>query len=90
MHTTEILLVTLGTISVLAAIPQLITLIRIKKSDQFNLFSWTIWLGYQVVSSIYSYAVHAYVYLTVSILWTLFYATMVLLILKFRRHPVLL
>lgn len=85
VQVTEILLLVLGGISAIAAIPQLYTLAHAKKSDQFNLFSWLVWLGYQSTSCAYSYAIHAYAYFAINILWTLFYAVMVIFILKFRR-----
>jgi len=84
MITTEMVLVVLGTVSVIAAIPQLITLLQRKKSDQFNLFSWVVWLAYQFTSCIYSFSIKAYAYLFINILWTIFYAVMVMAILKFR------
>jgi hypothetical protein len=82
---TAILLLVLGTLSVIAAIPQLYTLVHVKKSDQFNIFSWFVWLGYETTSCAYSYAIHAYIYLAINALWALFYAAMVILILKYRR-----
>ena len=85
VNTTAILLLVLGTLSVIAAIPQLYTLKRVKKSDQFNIFSWVVWLAYEASSCAYSYAIHAYIYLAINALWTLFYAAMVLLILRYRR-----
>ena len=85
MYLIESVLVILGTISVIAAIPQLFTLVKRKKSDQFNLFSWFMWLAYQFTSCIYSYSIKAYAYLFINILWTIFYAVMVITILKFRK-----
>lgn len=85
VQATEVLLLILGVLSILAAIPQLYTLMHAKKSDQFNIFSWLVWFGYQASSCAYSYAIHAYAYFVINILWTAFYAIMVILILKFRR-----
>lgn len=85
MHSTEIVLIVLGTFSVIAAVPQLLTLLKRRKSDQFNLFSWFIWLAYQATSCVYSFSIKAYAYLFINILWTIFYAIMVITILKFRK-----
>lgn len=85
MNATAILLLSLGTLAVIAAIPQLYTLVHVKKSDQFNIFSWLVWFIYEATSCAYAYAIHAYVYLAVNVLWTLFYGLMVILILKYRR-----
>lgn|GEM_PF-5708289 len=84
MQATEIALLILGTLSVIAAIPQLYTLWQVKASDQFNLFSWFVWFVYQISAGVYSYAIHAYVYFGVNVAWALFYAVMLVLIIKFR------
>ena len=84
MQATEILLLILGTLSVLAAIPQLYTLWQVKASDQFNLFSWFVWFAFLATSSVYSYGIHAYVYFGINVAWTVFYALMMVLIIKYR------
>jgi uncharacterized protein with PQ loop repeat len=86
MHQILALLLLLGGLaSVLAAIPQLIKLISLKHSTEFNLFSWTIWLFYQAISVAYSFNIKAYVYVVINSLWVTFYLTMVALIVKYRK-----
>lgn len=74
-----------GTASVIAALPQLGKLLRIKTAKEFSLFSWVVWLIYQSISVAYSIQIHAYAYVVINALWTAFYITMVLLIIKYRR-----
>lgn len=73
-----------GCLSVIAVIPQLLQLLKIKRSDEFSLISWTTWLIYQVVSVLYTISIKVWVYAAINILWVLFYATMVYLIIKYR------
>ena len=80
-----ILLLIGGLASVLASIPQLIKLLKIKQSDEFNIFSWVIWLLYQVIAVAYTLDIKAYVYAVINLLWVLFYLTMVILILRYRK-----
>jgi uncharacterized protein with PQ loop repeat len=80
-----ILLLT-GTASVIAALPQLIKLMRIKTAKEFSLFSWVIWLIYQSISVVYSLYIHAYAYVVINALWTIFYLCMVTLIFKYQQN----
>jgi uncharacterized protein with PQ loop repeat len=82
-----LLLLVTGFISVVAAVPQLIKLLKVKRSDELSLFSWVAWLLYQVVSLLYSVAVQKYVYTFVNSLWVAFYLVMVILIVKYGHSP---
>lgn len=79
------LLLFFGLIAVVAAIPQLLTLLKLKKSEEFSLSTWIIWLCYQSISVLYSIQINAYAYVAINSLWTLFYLCMVFLIIKYRR-----
>lgn len=80
------LLLACGTASVLAAIPQLIRLIKLKHAHEFSLFSWIIWLVYQLVSVAYSADIKAYAYVAINSLWVVFYLVMVILIFRYRQQ----
>ena len=73
-----------GTISVLAAIPQLLQLYKVKRSDEFSAFSWTIWLIYQLVALAYTISINKPVYIAINGLWVIFYSVMVGLIFVYR------
>jgi len=86
MHNLLALLLLLGGLaSVIAAIPQLLKLIKLKHSTEFNLFSWSIWFCYQAISVAYSLNIKAYVYAVINSLWTAFYLAMIILIIKYRK-----
>lgn len=80
------LLVVGGLLAVLAAVPQLTKLVRLKHTAEFSLFSWVIWLAYQLVSVAYSLKIRAYVYVAVNAIWSVFYLIMVFLIIKYRKR----
>jgi len=80
------LLVICGMISVIATIPQLLKLIKLKHSTEFNLFSWIVWLIYQTVSVAYSWRIKAYLYVVINSLWVGFYLVMVILIIRYRKN----
>jgi len=78
------LLLFFGSLSVLAAVPQLIKLVKIKNSDEFSQLTWIVWLSYQIVAVLYTLEIEAYAYVLINSLWTLFYLIMVILIYKYR------
>jgi len=80
-----ILLVTFGFVSVIAAIPQLIKLLKLKSSREFSLPTWIIWFCYQFISVLYSFEIKAYAYALINSLWTLFYFIMIILIFKYSK-----
>jgi len=73
-----------GCLSVIAAVPQLLQLLKIKHSDGFSLISWSTWLMYQVVAVLYTMSIKAWVYFVINLLWVAFYTTMVYLIIKYH------
>lgn len=75
-----------GLASVMAAIPQLSKLVKLKHSTEFNLFSWSVWFFYQVISVAYSVSIKAYVYALINSLWATFYFVMIVLIIKYRKN----
>ncbi len=79
------LLVIGGFAAVVATIPQALKVIKLKRSDELNLTSWVIWMLYQLISVAYSYSIKAYLYVALNILWGVFYAVMVFLIIKYRK-----
>jgi len=84
-NTLATLLLIGGLASVLAAVPQLLKLVKLKRSVEFNLFSWVIWLLYQAISIAYTLDIKAYVYVVINSLWLGFYSVMVILIIRYRR-----
>lgn len=84
MNFITILFITSALLSVVAMIPQIKKLRETKNSDEFNVFTWSIWTFGQVVGIAYAISVGANAFLFVSALWLLFYVYMVSLIIKYR------
>lgn len=80
------MLVVGGIISVAATIPQALTLIKTKDTSTLNLPSWVVWFCYQIISVSYAFSIKAYLYFTLNLMWAIFYAVMVFLIIKYRRE----
>jgi lipid-A-disaccharide synthase-like uncharacterized protein len=73
------------TASIAAGAPQLKRLVATKRSDEFSLVTWVIWLLAQVVQLIYALSVSDRLYAIVCILWLTFYIFIVSLIIKYRH-----
>jgi hypothetical protein len=82
-----LLLLTAGGVAIALSLPQLFQLIKLKRSDEFNLWTWGIWLVYQLIALSYSLSIHAYAYVVVNALWCSFYALMIVLIFTYRPKP---
>jgi uncharacterized protein with PQ loop repeat len=77
-------LVIVGLVSVAASVPQLVQLLKVKNSDEFNVSTWSIWLLYQVVTLLYTVDIKSVAYSFINSLWLLFYSYMLFLIIKYR------
>lgn len=74
-----------------AGIPQLRKLISTKQSDEFSLTTWLTWCGVQCVSLLYALEVKATLYVAICVVWIVFYAVIIALIIKYRQpQPVLI
>lgn len=79
-----LLVIFIGFIAIIAAIPQLVRLLRLKSSREFSLSTWVVWLCYQLVSVAYSIKLDAIAFVIINVLWSAFYACMIILIIKYR------
>ena len=77
-------------ISLLAGIPQARQLMIEKRSDEFSLSSWSLWVGTQCVSLMYALSIHNMLLAAVNVMWVSFYAFMVALILRYRTRSVVI
>jgi uncharacterized protein with PQ loop repeat len=73
-------------LTVLATIPQLKQLIHTKQSDQFNLMTWLMFGGNQLMSFAYAISINATAYIIVTMAWISFYIIMLFLIIKYRKR----
>ncbi len=68
-----------------AGAPQLKKLIVTKRSDEFSLPTWIIWMLAQVVQLVYALSVNDKLYALVGAMWLSFYVLIVGLIIRYRR-----
>ncbi|HET6924353.1 MAG TPA: hypothetical protein VFH39_00800 [Candidatus Saccharimonadales bacterium] len=84
----SLLLLLTGSASVVAALPQVVQLMKVKTSRELSLVSWTVWLIYQAVSVAYSVHIKAVAYVVINALWVCFYTAMIVLIIRYRKNSV--
>jgi uncharacterized protein with PQ loop repeat len=65
--------------------PQIKQLLIAKQSDELSLPTWLAWTVCQVVSLVYSIALHALPFMVANIAWVTFYLAMLCLIIKYRK-----
>lgn len=75
-----------ASVGILAMLPQLRKLIRVKQSDGLSLTTWSTWAVCQTVSFMYAMSIGATAYVYVSSVWIGFYLVMVFLIIKYRKR----
>lgn len=75
-----------ASIGILAMIPQIKKLIVVKQSDGFSLTTWAVWVCCQVIALMYASSIEAYAYMYVHATYIVFHATMVILIIKYRKR----
>jgi uncharacterized protein with PQ loop repeat len=85
MRIIEFIYISTTLCSVLAALPQLKQIWKMKNADEFNLLSWAAWALAQMTALFYALFIHSLPYLIVNIMWLTFYGTMIGLILKYRH-----
>lgn len=83
MNPIQILFIMSSLVAVSAGIPQMVKLIKTKNSDGFNISTWTMWIGTQGVSTLYSFSIGDPLLMTINMCWITFYATMSTLIIRY-------
>lgn len=77
-------------VGIAAGVPQLRKLIATKQSDEFSLATWLTWGGVQCISLLYALEIKATLYAVICVVWIVFYAVIISLIVKYRpSQPVL-
>lgn len=87
MEHIEIVYLGASGLAVLAMIPQIMKLVKVKHSDALSLSTWSTWAVCQVVSLFYSISIGAIPLFIVNVAWIVFYIIMITLILKYRTKP---
>ena len=71
-------------IAISASIPQVIKLLRTKRSDEFQLSTWVTWSATQATSLLYVISLGNTHMIATNIAWVSFYAVMAYLIYRYR------
>lgn len=75
-------------IAVIMAWPQIRKLYMAKQSNELSLTTWSVWLFSSMITISYASLTENYIWLTANIAWALLYATMVILIVRYRRETI--
>ena len=78
-------------VAISAGFPQLLKLIRLKSSVEFNLGTWVMWVLAQVIFVSYAASIGDKLLIVVNSCWMIFYGLMVVMIIRYRpkRQPLL-
>lgn len=74
-----------GIICILGYLPQVTKLFKLKKSSQFSVLGWTVWLFASVLLLVYAISIKNFVYITLETLHTVFVSLIFILIIVFRE-----
>ena len=74
--------------AVLMAWPQIRKLYITKQSSSLSLTTWITWLLSSFVTMAYAYSTNQPIWMGSNIAWAIFYATMVILIIRYRKQTV--
>lgn len=88
MYILGILYITAAFVAIGACIPQIVQLVKLRRSDEFELSTWAVWLLTQLVSVAYVASLGNVLMIIANSAWVSFYAVMVYLIIHYRLRPV--
>lgn len=80
----ETIFITVSLLSFLSSMPQVAQLLKTKRSDEMNLFTWSIWAFSQTITFVYVIYIKNWPLILVNTAWVIFYFLMLALIIKYR------
>lgn len=87
MNPIDILYLVTSMSSLAASVPQVIQLFKEKRSTELSLTTWTMWFFCQITFLVYVTSRGETLMLITNTIWLLFYASMLWMIIYYRRHP---
>lgn len=84
----QIMVTTATIVAISAGLPQILRLIRLKSSVEFNLGTWVMWVAAQIIFISYAASIGDTLLIVVNSCWAVFYSLMVMLIIYYRPRPV--
>lgn len=86
MTTLQIIYIIAACTALGAGIPQMKKLIQTRRSDEFSLNTWVMWICTQLVATTYAFSLGDKLLIGINCAWVLFYSAMVYLIVRFQRN----
>lgn len=86
MNILAIIYMLAATIQIIAGFPQILRVIERKSSRELSATTWSLWCLAQVASLLYTIHVANPVLIMMSVLWVMYYAVMVGVILYYRQE----
>lgn len=80
----SILYILAAFVAICACVPQIIQLLKIRRSDEFELGTWSIWLVSQMIALAYVVSLGNTLMMVTNAAWVGFYMVMVYLIIHYR------
>ena len=80
----ETVFIIVSLLTFLASLPQVTQLLKTKRSDEMNLFTWSIWSFSQTITFVYVIYIKNWPLILVNTVWVIFYFLMLALIIKYR------
>lgn len=75
-----------GVIGLSGYLPQIKKLIKVKKSNQFSIWAWSVWLISCALVLMYAISIKDPVYIVLEILDTVFISIILIMIIRFRKN----
>ena len=85
MNILAIIYMLAATTQIIAGFPQIARVIQCKSSRELSATTWSMWCFAQLASLVYTVSVGNLVLVTMSALWVIYYAVMVMVILYYRQ-----
>lgn len=80
----ETVFIIVSLLTFLASLPQVTQLLKTKRSDEMNLFTWSIWAFSQTITFVYVIYIKNWPLILVNTVWIVFYFLMLALIVKYK------
>jgi len=87
MNAIDILYLVTSLASIGASVPQVKQLFKEKRSEELSLSTWLMWFICQITFLIYVSTRGETLMLATNLIWLVFYAAMLWMIVYYRRHP---
>jgi len=75
-----------GVIGLSGYLPQIKKLVKVKKSNQFSIWAWSVWLTSCVLVLVYAISIKDPVYIVLEVLDVIFLSSILIMVIAFRKN----